>query len=131
MAIVNTTVLYICKSLKELFLRSLITHKKICVVTDVLSMGIASRYLQITNPESNVISQSYINKIRLTDSYSVWGNSYPLQHSLTNFWSELVGIRSFLEDHTCLVLRKQDSYMQKNETRPLSNTIHKKKLKMD
>lgn len=76
---------------------------------DVVSVGVISQYLQIPNPETNVISQSYINKIRLMDSYSVWGNNYLLQHSLTNFWSELVGIKPFLEDHTCLVLGKLDS----------------------
>ena len=30
-----------------------------------------------------------------------------------------------------MVLRKLDSHMQKNETGPLSYTIHKNKLKMD
>ena len=30
-----------------------------------------------------------------------------------------------------MVLRKLDSYMQKNEIRTLSNVIHKNKLKMD
>lgn len=36
---------------------------------DVVSVGIISQYLQISNPETNVSSQLYMNKTRLMDSY--------------------------------------------------------------
>ena len=57
---------------------------------DVIRVGITSQYLQIANPETNIISQSYINKIRLMDSYSEETAilySIPLPISDLNWWA--------------------------------------------